>query len=565
MSPTLNPTVTPTLAPTAAPTLAPTVIPTVTPSHAPTLSPTTAPTPSPTTTAPTVIPTVTPSYAPTLSPTTAPTPSPTTTPSHAPSDTPTIAPTPSPSIVFPSSIPSDSPTSLPSSQPTSQPTSKPTVTSNAVSINFLNEPLTTSAVNAKINYYLGTYLAYFLFTFIVLTLLDWSRIGKEWSKKLHIAAYRANHFTPDADVVNEYESARMTRTSRVSTAMAVFDKSKKNVFKKLVEKDYSILLMMQDEAKFKEISAARISDAPGPLVKQASVQLGMKRLNSNRFLKSDDDFSEGFFMYIEQRRTYFGCGDILFPEGKVRVCGREIALVPSILEDFLLFLCNNHSVLNCLYGCDKAPVDRWGNRLIYITQQSIAFFMSTISGCVFEFLNLPIESNIAFDIVVTTPATIAIAKLMKVLYTCPLELSVEYQAANPMMVTFFKAFGRFMMIPVTTAILLLLILAAIISTDADIYTTIGYFFVQVQVYGFFLELFFTGLMFVSNFYMRSTIDLRFRSIILLEVGRRYTEGTHSLTHSLTHILTQRSYKSKQSGGEPRLPIILLLYIILRTN
>jgi hypothetical protein len=39
----------------------------------------------------------------------------------------------------------------------------------------------------------------------------------------------------------------MTRTSRVSTAMAVFDKSKKNVFKKLVEKDYLILLMMQDE------------------------------------------------------------------------------------------------------------------------------------------------------------------------------------------------------------------------------------------------------------------------------------------------------------------------------
>ena len=33
-------------------------------------------------------------------------------------------------------------------------------------------------------------------------------------------------------------------------------------------------------------------------------------------------------------------------------------------------------------------------------------------------------------------------------------------------------------------------------------------------------------MFVSNFYLRSTIDLFFRSIILLEVGRRYTEVIH---------------------------------------
>ncbi len=128
-------------------------------------------------------------------------------------------------------------------------------------------------------------------------------------------------------------------------------------------------------------------------------------------------------MYIDQRRTYLGCEPLLYPEGKIPVCGKEIAVEPSVLEDYLLFLCNNHSVLNCIYACDGAPVDRVGNRLIYITQQSIAFFMSTISGCVFSYLSMPQQANIVFDIVVTTPATIAIAKLMKVLYTCPLEVT----------------------------------------------------------------------------------------------------------------------------------------------
>ena len=118
----------------------------------------------------------------------------------------------------------------------------------------------------------------------------------------------------------------------------------------------------------------------GLLAKQASIQMGMKRLNSNRFIKEETDFSEGFYMYIDQRRTYFGCEPLIFPDGKVSACGRQIAFEQSLLEDYVVFLCNNHSVLNCLYACDGAPVDRMGNRLIYITQQSIAFFMSTISG-----------------------------------------------------------------------------------------------------------------------------------------------------------------------------------------
>ncbi len=46
------------------------------------------------------------------------------------------------------------------------------------------------------------------------------------------------------------------------------------------------------------------------------------------------------------------------------------------------------------------------------------------------------------------------------------------------MVNFFKAFGRFMMIPVTAAIFVLLILAAMFSINANITITIIYFFLQ---------------------------------------------------------------------------------------
>lgn len=361
-------------------------------------------------------------------------------------------------------------------------------------------PLDEKAVRVKVRYYLGTFAAYFIVCFILVKLIDISKIGKKITKKLHDSAYASKLYTP-----------RMSHQELHDSWCAVKNdtKSKRAVFNKLMGRDYKISKIVHNEAQFKGLSDMR-SEA------------SMRFLKTNR-LGKDSGYSEGFYSYIDQRRTFLGCEPLLFNDGKVQACCWDFIFIKSAIEDFILYVCNNHSFLSCLYACEGAPVDHTGYTLIYTTQLCIAFFMSAISGSVLNYLQMPNAANIVFDIIVTTPATITIAKIMRILYVCPVCFSVTYQATHPRIVWMLKCLGKIAILPIIAAIITLLISAAIFSRGHSTVYILLYFLLQVQLYGFFLELTFSGLLFLSSFYMRSTIDLRYRSIVLLEIGRRFTE------------------------------------------
>lgn len=361
-------------------------------------------------------------------------------------------------------------------------------------------PLDEEAVREKVRFYLGTFVAYFIVCFILVKLMDVSKLGKPVTKRLHDSAYAAKLYMPKMSHQELHDSWLKAKSDT---------RSKKAVFNKLRGKDYAISKIVQKEAQFRALSDNRS-------------ETSARFLKTNR-LGKDSGYSEGFYTYIDQRRTYLGCEPLLLSEGKVQLCCWSTTFLKSAVEDFVLYVCNNHSFLNCLYACDDAPVDHTGNALIYTTQLCIAFFMSAISGSVLGYLQMPNAANIVFDILVTTPATIAMAKIMKTLYVCPICFSVTYQATHPRVVCMLKYLGKLALLPIIAAIITLLIAAAVFSRGHDTTYILLYFFLQVQLYGFFLELVFSGLMFVSTFYMRSTIDLRYGSIILLEIGRRFTE------------------------------------------
>jgi hypothetical protein len=193
------------------------------------------------------------------------------------------------------------------------------------------------------------------------------------------------------------------------------------------------------------------------------------------------------------------------------------------MEDFILFVCNNHSVLNCIFACDGAPVDHFGNTLIYIMQNCIAFFFSAISGSVFNYFGISDNANVLFDIFITTPATIAIAKIVKTLYHCSLGFSAEYEVANPCVIQTLKLLGKVAMIPIIVTIAGLLVLSAIFSHGYNTQMILISFFIQVQLYGFFFELCKYFIAFVPSYYFQVKIDLKFRTVVLLEIGRLYAE------------------------------------------
>ena len=416
-----------------------------------------------------------------------------------------------------------SPTSLPTSttQPSSTPTSQPVLT-DVINTNTLSEPITGKVVSEKVNYYLGTthlvctnyciprlltntptgyFVAYFVACFIILAAADYSKIGQGVVKQLHDSAYSSGAFTPS---LSHGEDAHSGATDAPSLQRS----GAKMLFQELQRKDCEISKLISDETKLETLLEGHESAG-------SKAQVNIHRMKGV-------GYSAGFYAYIDQRRTYLGCQPVLYPDGQT-MCGTRWQSQKSVLEDLIIFLCNNHSVFNCVYSCEGAPVDRTGNRLIYITQTCLAFFLSAISGSVLNYIGMSASANIVFDILVTTPATIAMAKVMKTLYVCPLDVSVEYQVANPRVITMMRCLGKSAIIPIVAAIVGLLVLSAVFSRGHDTVYIIVSFFVQVQLYGFVLELVVSRLMFVSTVYMRVTMDLCVQSILLLEVGNRYAE------------------------------------------
>ena len=70
---------------------------------------------------------------------------------------------------------------------------------------------------------------------------------------------------------------------------------------------------------------------------------------------------------------YFACEDVLFPGG-YKIPFSDIILAPGVMEDFLLFLYNNHNVLSCVAVTKAATFNRANRRLALILQNSFTFF-----------------------------------------------------------------------------------------------------------------------------------------------------------------------------------------------
>ena len=389
---------------------------------------------------------------------------------------PTTCPTEIPSTAKPSMVPSLTPSSsAPSETPTSYPTSAPTKL-DIIGVNVFNTPLNGEVARVKIKFYLAKFAAYFLVIFVILLLLDYSKLGKRTVRMLHDSAFASEVYVPTQSPSSSHKKMQSS------------NKQSKEVFSKLRKKDGEVLEAIERQEMFIDMTEDQRRSS---LDHNGDFTVSRKFLRSNRLVKNSNGYSEGFCLYIDQRRTYLGCEPLLYPDGKLAVCNRVVVTTDKgVLEDFVVYLSNNHSMLNCIFAVDGAPVDRLANKLIYTTQNCIAFFMSAISGSVFAYLRVSSKANIVFDVLVTTPATIIIAKLIKALYTCPIGFSVDYQVQNPITVMVIQMLGRMTLVPIVVAIVALLILATMFSQGHNFLGILLSFFLQVQLFGFFLEIVF---------------------------------------------------------------------------
>jgi len=400
----------------------------------------------------------------------------------------------------PSTSPTLLPTTTPSSAPTSSPTSKPSHKSiDVTTFNVVGTTLTSQVAEQKTKFYLSSYVGYFVGFFLVLFLVDKSKYGKGYTDALHESAYNSNTYKPD-----EASKILLGLTSQEQQSLFV-----KNILRK------NQLLL--DVA---EIELLRDSS----LVKNNQADAESKALSED---SKKPRYSEVFYAYISAKCTLFNSAPILHEEGlKFRLFNEQYELPVGMVEDFVIFLCNNHPLFSCIYACKGSPLSRQGHRFVYILQTSIAFFLRSVSSGIIGFFGLPTSAvTPIFSILVITPLTVAAGALIKTVYTCsPLKNNMKIYLKYPNIEYKLKIIAKFVILPLFVfGIVGLLVLAAIYSTGRNQALIIFEFFLTVQLPAIFLELVYTLLAYYPSYYYSVEVNFIGFSKCLVLIGLVYGE------------------------------------------
>ncbi len=357
------------------PTCVPTVIPTYVPSVIPTYVPSVIPT---------YVPIVIPTYVPSVLPTYIPSTQPSSQPSNKPS-------------TQPSSQPMSQPTSQPSAQPSSQPTSLPTVF-NIVAANLLTTTVTVEVVKTKMQYYIGAYIAYFTAIYVLLYLFASTKYGLSTVKSLYDSSYQSN-------VHQDYV---IGNTEVHSTEAAL---------------QY---LYISNQRILDQIAADSLRTRNGNKNDIMSVLINNCMQDNNAI------YSNGYIAYVCDKRCLLGCKPILYPNGfQFNIPFLfQISLPPGRYEDWVLYVCNNHSFFSCFYYVNGHRLGTYvqstiyyhvrhlithsllgahGTKLMLICKDIVVFVLSQFSIMILQYTTLSLPGiNIAVSLFIITPVSISI-------------------------------------------------------------------------------------------------------------------------------------------------------------
>ena len=592
--PTKIPTPVPSLVPTPVPTLVPTLVPTPVPTLVPTPGPTEIPTPGPTP-VPTATPSSSPTSVPSASPTNEPSSGPTSEPSTRPSGQPSNQPSDEPSSQ-PSSKPSAQPTSPPTADLTSQPSSRPSPkpsprpTSQLSSNSSLGTPVPTDIglfsadpfdvpwdlyfVKMKIQRYFFYYAAFFVTIFLLLLIIDKSGIIKKYIDSLHESYLHSRVYIPITPMSDKQcDRAHMMRQasinmwgmhlagdigdtrqkillSRVAEEIRKQDKYRWETYSTGTARDDAEMAIVardttgagEDEggmemALLSKASSTRLSGSlsAGSTSEQRNVAK-LKRLTRLRSMliasfQMQKKFTREFQEYLVMRRCKLGCADILCPNGyKVPLIGWH--LPPGRVEDWLLYVLNNHTIIACIGCARESEHSRNSRRIVLIVSSSVAFFLTNMMEATLRHFSLSNEyestqssswmrflSGQVVDVFIISPLTLVFAEFCKNLYRCNFGFLKNLQ--SPILVMIRNAIGAFFSIPLVLFCLGLLVLCAIVTTGNDTFDNIMFFCIQVLLVTVILDFIIAIQNFVSEYHF--AVYIFFDSLCILSIGQLYLE------------------------------------------
>ena len=358
-----------------------------------------------------------------------------------------------------------------------------------IAANCLDIPLDPVIVRAKIQYFLGAFVAYFMFIYICLYLYSLLRYGKNTSSKLYATSYQSEAYMKNSTVTSS--------TSNSNKASMLSELCTKN---KLVQDK-----LTQEEIKMN-------------IVKQSSKKLTVEDICC------DKSYSKGYRKYVQQQRVLLGCSPCLYADGcivNIPCTDRQILLPPGRIEDMLLFICHNHPLCSCFYFMDGSKLGAHGTRILYIGKDIVVFVLYQFSNTLLQHFMLNGHGLGTFiNLFIITPSAVSVGLLLKYLYTCPFTESVEFQRRFAQYEVIVLFLGRLAIAPIMMIMFGSLIVACLLSSDERIVMIVVNYFLYVQLYGILLQLVKATLLFVDNFHYQMSL---FGVLDILCIGRLYKE------------------------------------------
>ncbi len=342
-----------------------------------------------------------------------------------------------------------------------------------------------------------TFCGFFVAMFLLLVILDKS-VSKGWLNRLHDSAYESKMYKKDGT---------SDRKDYLETLPV------RNKLNQLATDDRYVASLV-DSVSVKNKN--KISKELSFNRNQTQTDIGGSAVSGDLAL-----YDEAFYQYLLQKRCLIGCAGILYPDGyKLNLLIHSYHLREGVVEDFILFLCNNHSLLSCIYRVRGSPISRNACRILYLVQNSIAFFMSALNNLIFAYANLNPNFGYISDFIIVAPASIFLGSVILELYTCRIVNSTKFAQGSCGKCGKFIAFlGKLMAIPFILLIFVLLILAALCTHSSNVYSVTLSFVWQVQLQSVVLEFLYALVLFNSAYFYQ----MRVLGIPVVEMGSIFAE------------------------------------------
>ena len=262
----------------------------------------------------------------------------------------------------------------------------------------------------------------------------------------------------------------------------------------------------------------------------AALPLKLLWLNSRAVDKEQLRYDVEFQDYLLLGRCYLGCGPVLFKDG---FSVWPLHLGPGTIENFLLYIMNNHMIAACIYACKQSSHSRGGRRVVLLTQHSISFFLTSITSVLFAsagigFVYAQATQQAAtsflfcqlFDLIIAAPIAIGIGRFIERAYRC--NVNVHTIEKRPRFVQMLRLVKKIVLVPaIGFACTGLLVVCAILTTGKKKSGFIVDYIIQVFMMSVVLDLLYAMADFVSTHHF--AIHFFNGALCLLSVGKLYLE------------------------------------------